>query len=173
MKNKKLVYMESENVSGADNQQERLDNKWVVGFVDGEGCFHVSLNKLQKMTLGWQVLPEFRVVQHQRDEKVLKKLNDFFGFGSIVINHGDRKEFRVRGLENLNKIVQFFKQNQLQTSKQRNFEIFTEIIQLMNQKQHLTKEGLEKIAKLASKMNRQVTRNLESSETIRRNNNTL
>ena len=155
----------------ADNQQERLNANWIVGFVDGEGCFHVSINKMQKMTLGWQVLPEFRVVQHQRDENILQKFKLFFGFGNIVVNHNDRKEFRVRGLENLNKIVQFFKENSLQTSKQKNFELFTEIIELMNKKQHLTKQGIEKIANLASKMNRQVIRHLESSETTRQNNN--
>ena len=154
----------------ADNQQERLDEKWIVGFVDGEGCFHIAINKLEKMTLGWQVLPEFRVVQHQRDEKVLQKLKEYFKFGSININHGDRKEFRVRGLENLNKLISFFKKNRLQTSKQKSFEIFSEIIEMMNQKKHLTNEGLKEIANLASKMNRQVVRNLESSETICQNN---
>ncbi len=53
----------------ADNPQERLDAKWIVGFVDGEGCFHVAINKIPEMSLGWQVLPEFRVVQHERDDK--------------------------------------------------------------------------------------------------------
>ena len=168
MKNKNKI-MGSENVMSADNQQERLDFNWIVGFVDGEGCFHVAINKLPKMTLGWQVLPEFRIVQHQRDEKVLLKLKEFFGFGNVVINHGDRKEFRVRGLENLNIIVQFFKQNTLQTSKQKSFELFAEVIELMNKKEHLNKDELNKIAKLASQMNRQVKRNLESSETIRQN----
>ena len=153
----------------ADNQQERLDVKWICGFVDGEGCFHVAINRLPKMILGWQVLPEFRVVQHQRDERVLQRLKLFFDFGSVVINHGNRKEFRVRGLENLNKLVHFFKENPLQTSKQKSFEIFSEVIELMNKKQHLTKEGLKKIANLASKMNKQVKRYLESSETIRQN----
>ena len=72
-----------------------------------------------------------------------------------------------RGLENLNKIVLFFKNNSLRSSKQKNFEIFCEIIELMNQKQHLNKGGLEKIANLSSKMNRQIrSRYLESSETI-------
>lgn len=119
---------------GADNQQERLDAKWIVGFVDGEGCFHVAINKLPKMTLGMQVLPEFRVVQHERDKEVLEKLRNFFGFGNVVVNHEDRKEYRVRGLKNLNAIVQFFKTNTLQTSKRKNFELFAEIIDLMNEK---------------------------------------
>ena len=153
----------------ADNQQERLNCNWVVGFVDGEGCFHVAINKLPKMTLGWQVLPEFRIVQHQRDEILLHQIKSFFKFGEVRKNHDDRKEFRVRGLKNLNSIIKFFKKYPLKTSKRKNFEVFSEIITLMNNGQHLTNSGLKKIANLASKMNRKVKRNLESSETIRRN----
>ena len=158
-----------EKAMGADNQQERLDAKWIVGFVDGEGCFHVAINKLPKMTLGWQVLPEFRVVQHQRDEQVLYKIKNYFGFGNVTINHGDRKEFRVRGLKNLKEIINFFKENPLNTSKQRNFQIFSKIVEMMDKGEHLTKEGLDKIAILSSTMNRQVKpMYLESSETLRR-----
>ena len=155
----------------ADNQQERLDAKWIVGFTDGEGCFHVSINKLPEMTLGFQVLPEFRIVQHEKDEAVLHKIKEYFGFGNVKINRtdkwGTRKEFRARGLENLNKIVEFFKQNPLKTEKQKDFNFFAEIIDLMNKKEHLTKEGLDKIEKLSLKMNRKAKKHLESSETIR------
>ena len=129
----------------------------------------MSINRMPGMSIGWQVLPEFRVVQHQRDEQVLFKLKEYFGFGNIKKNHGDRKDFRVRGLDNLNKLSSFFKKHPLKTSKQKNFELFFEILELMNNKEHLTRKGLEKIANLASKMNRQVPRHLESSETIRRN----
>ncbi len=156
-------------MSVADNQQERLDTNWVVGFVDGEGCFHVSINRMHKMSLGWQVLPEFRVVQHQRDEQILRELKEYFGFGSVTVNHGDRKEFRVRGLDNLNKLSRFFKNHPLKTSKQKNFELFSKILELMNNDEHLSREGLVKIANLASRMNRQVQRYLESSETICQN----
>ncbi len=160
-----------ENTMDADNQQERLDAKWIVGFTDGEGCFHISINKLTKMSLGWQVLPEFRIVQHEKDELVLHKIKEYFGFGDVTINrtdfHGTRKEFRVRGSENLNKIVEFFKMNKLQTSKRKDFEFFSEVIDLMNNKEHLTKEGLDKIAKIISQMNRKPNlRYLESSETL-------
>ena len=157
----------------ADNQQERLDTNWIVGFVDGEGCFHIAINKLDKMSQGWQVLPEFRVVQHERDEKVLHKLKDYFGFGKVTINrrdhHGTRKEFRVRGLKDLNELVTFFEKHQFQTdSKIRKFKAFSDVIEMMNEKKHLTKEGLDKIAKIVSEMNRKPDlRYLESSETIR------
>ena len=157
---------------GADNQQERLDAKWIVGFTDGEGCFHVSINKIPEMSLGWQVLPEFRIVQHEKDESVLFKIKEYFGFGEIRVNrkdfHGTRKEFRARGLENLNKIIDFFNKNSLMTSKRKDFKIFSEVIHLMNNKEHLTKQGLDKIAILISEMNRKPKiKYLESSETLR------
>ena len=88
------------------------------------------INKqIPEMSLGWQVLPEFRIVQHEKDEYVLYKIKDYFGFGDVKINrtdeHGTRKEFRVRGLENLNKIIEFFNKNTLRTSKRKDFEIFS------------------------------------------------
>src|SRR5437867_1233634 len=51
-----------------------LDAGWITGFVDGEGCFHVGIAKHPEMTAGVQVLPEFTVVQHERDVQVLHAL---------------------------------------------------------------------------------------------------
>mgnify|MGYP001290056351 CR=1 FL=1 len=142
----------------ADNQQERLDAKWIVGFVDGEGCFHVSINRNEKMKLDWQVLPEFRVVQHEKNQKVLYKLKEYFGFGHVVINHGDRKEFRVRKLDDLRKIVIFFNENKLRTTKSKDLNCFSKILDLMLKNEHLSLEGLLKIEKIISNMNRQIKR---------------
>ena len=127
---------------------------------------------MDEMSLGWQVLPEFRIVQHEKDKILLEKIRDYFGFGSVEINRrdkcGTRMEFRVRGLENLNKLIDFFKIHKLQTSKRKDFEIFSEVINLMNKKEHLSKEGLDKIANLIKQMNRQPNlKYLESSETTR------
>ncbi|SRR5579885_1463225 len=150
----------------ADNQQERLDARWVSGFVDGEGCFHVSIKKSPQMSIGWQVLPEFRIVQHERDEYVLKELQQFFQAGQVVTNHDTRKELRIRKLQDLRNIVSFFKQHPLQTKKKKDLEIFGEILELMENKKHLTFEDLTDIANLCWSMNRKVKpRFLESSET--------
>jgi LAGLIDADG endonuclease len=158
-----------ENVLTADNQQERLDPRWVSGFVDGEGCFHVSINKVPSMSQGWQVLPEFRIVQHSRDEAILHRLRDFFGCGRVVLNRGTQKELRIRRLNDLKRVVEFFSETQLQSKKRRDFDIFRDIIDTMTKRQHLTDEGIAKIEMMAWKMNRQVKpRYLESSETLRR-----
>ncbi len=36
-----------------------INPDWLVGFVDGEGCFYVGWNPNSTMKLGVQVLPEF------------------------------------------------------------------------------------------------------------------
>ena len=149
-----VVLDKSDNPTGADNQQERLSAHWVVGFVDGEGCFFVGINRQPSMKIGWQVLPEFRVVQHQKDVAILEQLHKFFGFGQITTNHGDRKELRIRGLQQLLQVVAFFKKHPLRTVKRSSFERFAEVIDMMKRGDHLTKEGLERIGTLAGQMNR-------------------
>jgi len=147
----------------ADNQQERLNTNWIVGFVDGEGCFYVGKNYPRGYL---QFLPEFRIVQHKKDIDLLFKLKSFFGCGIVTVNHGDRMELRVRGIQNLKAIINFFKKHKLQTKKKEDFEKFSIIINIMDKKEHLTKEGVEIISKLIGRMNRCQCRYLESSETI-------
>ena len=56
--------MGRDNPSGADNQQERPGvEQWAVGFVDGEGCFSISVVRNPGCRLGWQVQHEFSVTQ--------------------------------------------------------------------------------------------------------------
>ena len=79
----------------------KLDAEWITGFVDGEGCFHVGINQHSDMKCGFQVLPEFTVVQHERDVRLLHALREFFDCGVVRTNHGDRWAFRVRGQKDL------------------------------------------------------------------------
>lgn len=107
------------------------------------------------MKIGYQVLPEFRVVQHKKDIKLLHALKGFFGSGVVRVNHDDRFELRIRKLEALEKIIiPFFKTNQLQTQKKFDFLKFSDIIRLMNEGSHLNVEGLIRIIDVASQMNR-------------------
>jgi LAGLIDADG endonuclease len=147
--------MMSDNPIGAGHQQESLSPEWVVGFVDGEGCFYVGVNRQPTMKVGWQVLPEFRVVQHQRDVALLEQLREFFGCGQITVNHGDRKELRIRGLTELSeRVVPFFRAHQLRTVKRSSFDCFAEVLILMQRGDHLHPEGLARIRELAGRMNR-------------------
>ena len=132
-----------------------LDPHWVVGFVDGEGCFHIGINPHAEMKAGHQVLPEFTVVQHERDARVLHGLKAFFGCGVVRVNHGDRLAYRVRSLEHLQeKIVPLFLSHPLKTKKNVDFLKFRDVILLMERGEHLTPQGIENIRRIAAVMNR-------------------
>jgi hypothetical protein len=132
----------------------KLEAQWVVGFVDGEGCFFVGINQHPEMTSGFQVLPEFTVVQHQRDIQLLHALKEFFGCGVVRTNHGARMAYRVRSLDHLNdKIIRFFEQHPLKSKKRVDFAKFRKILQLMNMGEHLTSDGISRIREISSTMN--------------------
>jgi LAGLIDADG endonuclease len=133
----------------------KLDSGWVTGFVDGEGCFHVGVNAHSDMRAGYQVLPEFTVVQHERDVQLLYALKEFFGCGVVRRNHGDRMAYRVRGHKHLlERIVPFFDKHPLKSQKRRDFIKFRRVLLLMAAGDHLTEAGIAAIRELAAQMNR-------------------
>ena len=87
----------SNNATSADNQQERLIKiGWIIGFVDGEGCF--SLGVVQQhdrkdktrirrgYKLGVQITHEFSVTQGEKSKQSLLDIKNFFGVGELYIN---------------------------------------------------------------------------------------
>lgn len=133
----------------------KLDAKWITGFVDGEGCFHVGIIKHPEMTVGFQVLPEFTVVQHERDVQILHALKSYFGCGVVRKNNGDRMAYRVRDREHLLKvIVPFFQKHPLVSKKRIDFEKFRTVLLMMTREVHLTPQGVDEIRHIASQMNR-------------------
>lgn len=165
----------SNKVSCAENQQERLMIGWVVGFVDGEGCFSINFikqpNRNEKSRIrkgyktGYQVAYEFAVTQGESSLDCLKELKDFFGVGGLYLNkrYDNHKEhlyrYCVRKFDDLNNvIIPFFQKYSLRTSKKKNFELFVECLKEVQSGTHLTKEGLIKILKLTELMNHKHSR---------------
>lgn len=132
-----------------------LDPQWIVGFTDGEGCFHLGIARHPEMSTGFQVLPELVIVQHRRDVKVLHALKRYFACGVVRSNHGDRMCWRVRKLEHLqDRIIPFFDRHLLKTLKRQDYLAFRRAVRLMSQGRHLTPEGLAELRRIAARMNR-------------------
>ena len=170
--------MPSNKVTSAGNQQERLKIMgWITGFVDGEGCFSVSIfrNPKAKTKLGWQVFCEFVVSQGEKSRKSLELIKKYFNCGHIITNtrkdnhHENMLKYCVRSVRELKeKIIPFFERHPLKTYKQKDFRIFKKIVNIVSKKEHLSERGMIKIARLISLMNRRkYPKFLESSETKR------
>ena len=175
--------MSSDNPFGADNQQEtkgtRLDPSWLVGFVDGEGCFSVSIHRNRRMqeTRGWQLQTAFQVYQHRDGRVILDEIERFFECGRVVAKGPTSNvlTYTVWSLRDLERrIVPFFEQHPLRL-KAGDFFKFAHIVRSMRSKEHLTPTGFSRLATLAYSMNKngkQRSRRLEevlagSSETAR------
>lgn len=155
--------MQSKKISGADNQQERLKLiGWIIGFVDGEGCFTVSFfqHPKSRLRLKWQVFPEFVVTQGIKSKKALENIRRFFGCGKIYLNkrydnhHEHLLKYVVRDREELlENIIPFFERNPLQSKKKNDFKIFSKIIKMMDKGKHLEEKGLKRIQSMVKEMN--------------------
>ena len=170
------VTMGSDNPSGAVNQQERPGaEEWAVGFVDGEGCFSISVVCNTTCRSGWQVQHEFAVTQAASSRSALEYLVEVFGCGRVVENprwdnHRESlRRFSVkRRADVVARIVPFFEVHPLRTAKQLDFEKFVDVLRIMQAGEHLTESGLRRIPRITEQMNRrQRSRFLESSEAIR------
>src|SRR3954468_1289000 len=164
--------MGSDNPVSAENQQERLIRTgWVIGFVDGEGCFSIGFvrqparqNRAGYRT-GYQVAHKFAVTQGAQSVACLHELREFFGVGQVIANrrYDNHREHLYRYVvrkrsELLGTVIPFFRRYPMHTSKQENFEKFAYCVALIDGGRHLEPEGLVEIAEVAQTMNRRKPR---------------
>ena len=143
-------------MSGADNQQERLDG-YISGYVDGEGCFAVAVNRNATCRSGYQLVPEFHVSQNGDRSQVLGVIRERFG-GCGYIKPNGRKDralvYVVRRREDLlEHVIPFFERMPLISSKQKDFRTFAAIVRAMALGHHRTASGFSRLLDEALSMN--------------------
>jgi len=153
----------SDNVKGADNQQERflvqLDPSYVVGLVDGEGYFSIYANRRKQN--GWimnDVRFTFGVKLKASDGiAILNALQKFFDCGFVYFRKDPREnfcdcyEFQVNTHKEIfSKIIPFFERYPLQfPSKRKTFDGFCKIAEMVQRREHIKVGGVERVKKLA------------------------
>jgi len=154
--NKKLDILSCK--ARSDNSLVNLQPWQITGLTDGEGGFYCSILKTgsKNEDKAFRVKLEFKIVQKSHSENILIKIQNYFACGSVVIDNRktDTKKYHVTALSDIiNIIIPHFDKFPCLTSKFLNFSDWKDIAKLMEAKEHLTKEGLEKIREISSKMN--------------------
>jgi len=157
---KSQIHYRSYNTSIKDtlfnnNKLFKLNGNFIAGFTDGEGCFRVRISKSNERKTGWMVEPIFQIGLHKKDLAILQLIQKAWGgIGSISSMGNEGVMFKVSSIKNLNEIViPYFMKYPLLTSKQVDFELLKKVVDLMNQKEHLTIEGIQKIVAIKASMN--------------------
>ena len=97
---------------------------YISGYVDGEGCFTVSISPRTTLLAGWEVRPSLSVSQNGDRAEVLRALQAYFGCGSIRPDRSDRTlKWETRRLVDLlERVVPHFFRYPLLSGKQLDFE---------------------------------------------------
>src|SRR5918994_1370778 len=154
--------MGSDKLTGAGNQQERLVRLgWVIGFVDGEGCFSIGFVRQRDRTsrkgyrTGYQVIHRFVVTQGARSVSSLEELQRFFGTGRIFVNqrHDNHKEHLCQYSVNkrsdlIETVIPFFREYPLRTAKRYDFEKFARCVELIEAGRHRATDGLIEVVEI-------------------------
>lgn len=128
---------------------------YISGYVDGEGCFSVSLSPRHTLKTGWEVRPSFSVSQNADRAAFLYEIQRYFDCGTIRPDRSDKTiKYEVRSLNNLvERVIPHFQQFPLRSEKQDAFERFAQVCQLMADKKHLQSEDMKLIGRLATEIN--------------------
>jgi hypothetical protein len=157
--------MPTDNVSSADNQQERLQENslnnipielgyYLSGFTDGEGSFNVSLRKKADYQIKWQVVLSFNI--SQRDITNLVSFKEILGCGIIKKRQDGVYSLDItRPSDIMLKVIPFFTRFPLRSKKATtNFAIFCRIANLVSSGKHKTKLGLTEIVSIRETLNK-------------------
>jgi hypothetical protein len=128
---------------------------YISGYIDGEGCFTVSISPRAKLVVGWEVRPSFSVSQNGDRAEVLHVIQAYFGCGSIRPDRSDKTvKWETRRLEDiLDRVVPHFVTYPLMSGKRLDFERFARVCRLMAGGAHRDRAGLVEIVELARAMN--------------------
>ena len=128
---------------------------YISGYVDGEGCFSVSIAPRPTLSVGWEVRPSISVSQNADRSEVLLMIQRYFGCGAIRPDRSDQTlKWETRSLPLLlQRVVPHFEAYPLMSAKRADSELFAEVCRRMARGLHRTDEGLKGIVSLVLRMN--------------------
>jgi hypothetical protein len=87
----------------------------------------------------------FSIGLHNKDLNLLKKIQSYFGLGHLSKSGLELTKYRVQSVNDLRVIINHFDKYPLITEKQKDYLLFKRVVNLINNKEHLTIEGLLQI----------------------------
>jgi LAGLIDADG endonuclease len=130
------------------NNTKYICQDWLVGFIDAEANFYVSMVRDYPR-------PQFSIGLHLRDEEVLNLIKNFMSCGTVYHKKSKKGEYATYQISALSDCLLIIKMcttstNRclLKTTKRISFLRFKQIIHIIHQGKHCTIEGINRIQKI-------------------------
>jgi hypothetical protein len=147
----------------SSKRNPQLNPNYITGFVDGEGCFHITVAKKTGYKTGYSVNLSFSIGLHSKDVVLLRTIQAYFGGIGILSVSGSKALWRVLSAKELMVIRDHFEQYPLITKKHLDFILFKEALQLFINKDHLSPEGIIKMVSIKASINKGLSDNLKEA----------
>jgi len=138
----------------------KLPPWYIVGLVEGEGCFAVTISKHKTKRLKKDVRLIFEIELRGDDKEILERLQYTLGCGNLYDLKYERYgwkphvKYAVKSHKEIFKcLIPFFKKYPLQGKKRKDFKDFCRVALLIKRKRHLTEEGIKEIEEIRKFMN--------------------
>ena len=164
-----MANLRTEQYAGSQSSHLTDLPSYISGYVDGEGCFTVSISPRPTLRVGWEVRPSLSVSQNGDRDEVLLAIQEHFGCGTIRPDRSDKTvKWEVRSLPLLiERVIPHFHRYPLRSGKRNDFELFASICGAMAKGRHLEFEGLSEIVRRADAMNPSGTRRYAPEQILR------
>lgn len=122
----------------------------------------IRVRKNLKYRIGFVVEAYFSITLHKKDLKILQDIQSYFGVGKIRNDTNDKVKFRVESLKDIvDVIIPHFDKYSLITQKLADYLLFRDVVNMMINKEHLTKKGLDKIVSIKAVINHGLSPDLQ------------
>ena len=126
-----------------------LDNSWLAGFTQADGCFHISVVKSKTHKTGYSVRLEFSIKQN--DSIPLNLLYDTLKSGNVCHYNSGIWCYKSSGFKTAHFLINYFDLFNVFADKYIKYLKFRKVYIMITNGQHLEKKGITKIKSIATK----------------------
>ena len=132
------------------------NSQWMAGFSSGDSSFNIKISKSLTSKLSTRVQLRFSIDLHIREKELINSCVKFFNLteDKYVYLKSNSVSLQITNLKDIsNVIIPFFSKYPIKGKKSLDFKEFEKVVTMVNNKQHLTQEGLDQILTIKSNMN--------------------
>lgn len=126
-----------------------LDNYWLAGFTQADGCFHISVPKSKTHKTGYSVRLEFSIKQN--DCLPLKLLYNLINMGNLSQYSSGIWCYKSSGYKTAACLIDYFDKYNLFAGKYVDYLKFRKVYIMVTEGKHLEIKGVKKIISIATK----------------------
>ena len=126
-----------------------LDNYWLAGFTQADGCFHISVVKSKSLKTGFSVRLEYSLKQN--DNIPLKSLYNEIKMGNLSQYHTGIWCYKSSGYLTAFNLINYFDKYKVFDGKYIQYIKFRKVYIMITKGLHLEIAGIKKIMSIKSK----------------------